>query len=67
MCCSFLKIGKILFIRGIFLLQLRKNILFGFENDTPNRSLLNSEKNHCVIRAMKSYATEEIRCIFDND
>ena len=45
MCCSTLKIGKILFILGIYLLQLGKNILFGFGNDTRNRSRLYSEKN----------------------
>ena len=42
----FLKIGKILFILGFFLLQLGKKHAFGFGNDTRNRSLFYSEKNH---------------------
>ena len=54
MCCSTLKIGKILFILGIYLFQLGKNILFGFGNDTRNRSRFYSEKNHCTDIAYRS-------------
>ena len=51
MCYPTLKIGKISLILGIFLLQLGKNILFGFGNDTRNRSQYYKEKNHCCCYA----------------
>ena len=42
-CYSTWKIEKILFILGIFLLQLEKKTFFGFGNDTENRSLFKGE------------------------
>ena len=46
MFCQTMKFGKILFILGFFLLNLEKNILFGFRSDTHKQSQFYSEKNH---------------------
>ena len=51
-CCSyFTKCRCDIDLRGVLgLLQLEKSTLFGFENDTRNRSRFYSEKNHCPSR-----------------